>query len=353
MTAELLPAIYRDEDSGAPISTQSMIKTFRRCPKQAQYKYVERLKPRALGKPLREGDWGHKLLETYYKGGEWRDTHELMTRKFATLMDEEREMVGDMPRTMERLMLSYLWHYRDDPWTIHDTEFMLEAELPNGHIFRVKIDLLVEDQFGLWLVDHKFNAKMPDSNFRILDIQSPMYVWAALKNKIPVNGFIWNYVRRKPPTIPQITKAGRLSYRKIETDYLTLARSIKTNNIRPALHKDWLLRLKAQRYQHGEPQISPFFQRRIIERNNDMLKHFAREALHTSKRMHSYPFDNVEIVERVPDRSCGFMCSYSDICTLEAFGGDTRNLRKQRYEVVDPMYYYNDDPKEELVRGEE
>jgi len=346
MTGLLLPAIYRD-DEGNPISTQSMIKTFRRCPKQAQYKYVDRLKPRVLGKPLREGDWGHKLFETHYKGGDWRETHAQLTAKFATYMDEEREMVGDLPRTMARFMRSYLWHYANDPWKVLDTEFMLEAELPNGHIFRVKIDLLVEDQFGLWLVDHKFNKKLPDLSQRIKDVQSAMYMWAAIRNKLKVNGFIWNYIRRKPPTIPQLTKAGRLSYRAIDTDYPTLLTALKQYDINPQLHKDWLLRLKRQRFVHGAPQQSTFFRRNIIERNPEMLRHFAREALHTSKRMHEYPFDIPDIVERVPDTSCSFSCSYNEICTLEAFGGDTRNLRRQRYEVVDPLYYYEDDPKVE------
>ena len=353
MTNLLLPAIYRDEATGKPISTQSMIKTFRRCPKQCQYKYVDRLKPRALGKPLRQGDWMHKLFEAHYKGDDWQVIHKHLTNKFHNLFDEERDVLGDLPTECDRIMRSYLWHYANDPWKVLDTEFVLEAELPNGHIFRVKIDLLIEDQFGLWLVDHKFNAKLPDLAVRILDIQSAMYVWAATRMKLKVNGFIWNYVRRKAPTIPQITQAGRLSRRKIDTDYPTLYRTLKKNNISPGLHREQLLRLKSYRFEHGAPQLSPFFRRNVIERNPEMLKHFAREALHTSKRMHAYPFDQVDIVERVPDFMGCRNCSYQEICTLEAFGGDTRNLRKQRFETVDPMYYYNDDPKEEIVRGAE
>lgn len=353
---ELIPlsVVYHDPDTGQPISTQSMIKTFRRCPKQAQYKYVDRLKPRALGKPLRQGDWMHHLMETKFKGGDWRDTHAIFTSKFNNLFDEEREAIGDLPSECKRMMQSYEWHYKDETWIVHEVELMLEAELPNGHIFRVKIDLLIEDQFGLWLVDHKFNRQLPNLDMRILDIQSVAYVWAALRMGIPVNGFIWNYVKRKPPTIPQLLKSGeRLSARAIETDYPTLARAIKRYGLQRRDYAAWLERLKAQRYQHGMPQRSPFFRRNIIERDNEQLKRIMREMLHTSKRMHEYPFNQTDIVERNVDRSCTFMCSYTDICTLEAFGGDTRNLRKQRFEQVDPMYYYFDDPKEELTRGVE
>lgn len=340
-----MQSIYIDPETGRSISTQSMLKSFRRCPKQAQYKYVDRLKPKQTSRPLREGDWGHKCLEAYFRGENWRTVHDRLTHQFGELFDEERDDLGDMPRNMERLLLGYFWHYQQETWTVHDVEFTLEAELPDGTIFRVKIDLLVENEFGLWLVDHKFNKNLPSLNFRLLDIQSPLYVWAAIRNKIPVQGFIWNYVRRKAPTVPQLTKTGRLSLRKVDTDYPTLVRTIKEHELRPKLYREWLDRLKAQQYRHGQLQTSPFFQRRVIERDPAMLKHFAREALHTSKRMHAYPFENVEIVERVPDRSCDWMCSYTDICTAEAFGGDTRLLRRQRYETVDPMYYYNDDPK--------
>jgi hypothetical protein len=61
--------------------------------------------------------------------------------------------------------------------------------------------------------------------------------------------------------------------------------------------------------------------------------------------MNEYDFSRTEFVERVPDRSCSFMCSYTDLCTLELFGGEPRQIRKSRYKVGDPMDYYYDDPK--------
>lgn len=342
--------LYWDPDRNGWISTHSMIKTFRRCPKQTQYKYDERLKSRREGRPLREGTWMHSLLETKYKGGDWRDTHRLLSMKFADLFDEERDEIGNLPVDCARLMRSYEWHYKHDNWKIKEVELLLETEFPDGSIYRGRIDLLVEDQFGLWIVDHKFNAKLPSLMFRLLDSQSALYVWAARRMGIPVQGHIWNYVRRKVPTIPALLKDGsRLSEKKIDTDYPTMVNALKKYELDPTPYADKLAYLKSLRFVHGEAQRSSYFRRDVLEKSPEMLKQVAREAYHTSKRMNAYDFSKPDFVERVVDRSCEWMCNYTELCALELFGGDPRSIRRQRYVETDPMYYYYDDPFEATV----
>lgn len=342
--------LYWDPDRNGWISTHSMMKTFRRCPKQTQYKYAERLKPRREGRPLREGTWMHSLLETKYKGGDWRETHAALSNKFNDLFDDEKDEIGNLPVDCARLMRSYEWHYKNDNWKIHEVEFMLETEFPDGSVYRGRVDLLVEDQFGLWIVDHKFNAKLPGLMFRLLDAQSALYVWAARRMGIPVQGHIWNYVRRKVPTIPQLLKDGkRLSSRTIDTDYLTYATAIKKYGLDPTPYAEKLAYLKSLRFVHGEAQRSSYFRRDVLERQPEMLRQVAREAYHTSKRMNAYDFSKPDFVERVVDRSCEWMCSYTELCALELFGADPRSIRRQRYTETDPMYYYYDDPFEATV----
>lgn len=337
--------LYCDPDTGQLISTHSMIKTMRQCPRQAYYKYVLRLKPKKLGRPLRFGTWMHTLLETYYKGLDWEAKHEELTKKFGKLLDEEQDMVGDLPRDCLRTFKSYLWHYADDPWKVHDVEFTLEVELPDGSVYRCKLDLLVEDQYGLWIVDHKNHKTFPKIGFRMLDAQSALYIWAALKNKIPVEGHIWNYIRSKPPTMPELIKSGARISRpgKVDTDWPTLARFIKANGLDPQDYAAWLNRLKAQRYVHGEIQDSPFFRRDILEKSSKMLKMVATEAFATHLRMHQYRWDRVDAIERNPGNNCQFMCSYLDLCTSELFGGNGSLIQRQLYTVGDPMDYYQDE----------
>lgn len=340
-----LTALY--EDDGRAIATHSMLKTFRRCPKQTEYKYFIRLKPKSLGKPLRQGSWMHKLQEVYYRGGDWEAEHQKLSAKFGELFDEERDEIGDLPTECKRMMQSYLWHYKNDNWKVHDVEFVLETEFPDGTIYRAKIDLLVEDQYGLWLVDHKWHKSLPNLQYRILDSQSGLYVWAARRCGIPVQGHIWNYGVRKAPGIPQLLKDGsRLSKRKMDTDYPTMVRALRRYGLDPKRYAAELKVLRSCQYEFGEIQRSPFFRRSILEMNPEMLKQTAREAYHTAKRMNEYDFARTKFVERVPDRSCTFMCSYAEVCSLDLFGGDTRNLRKERYRIADPLDYYNDDPRD-------
>lgn len=344
---------------GRVISTHSMLKTFRRCPKQAEFKYVHRLKPKLIGKPLSKGKWMHSLLEAHHSGQDWREIHRKLSIQFNEMFDEEKDFYGDMPTECERLMLSYIWHYKFEPWKILETEMTLEAELPDGAILRGRIDALIENEFGLWVVDHKNMKTLPDHNFRILDGQSALYLWLAIRNKIPVEGFIWNYLRTKAPTLPKVVYKGkpaqRLSSRAIETDYPTYITELKRLKEEEGLritaeYKAHAARLKAQRYKHGEPQTSSFFRRDILEKQPHMLRRVALENFTTHKRMHSYDFSDPDKVERVIERSCGFSCSYIDICTSQLMGGNIRTLVKQNYRVGDPMDYYYDDKMPE--RGE-
>lgn len=342
--------LYTDPESGKLISTHSMLKTQRRCPKQSQYKYVERLKPKIMGRPLRLGTWMHRLQEVKGNGEDWREEHKRMVRDvWSPLFDEEKDEIGDLPNDAYRLMESYEWHYANDPWTFIANEMTLETEFPDGSIYRGKVDALIENQYGLWLVDRKWHKSLPDATFRILDAQSALYMWAALRNGLDIQGFIWDYGKSKPPTIPEFTKTGLIArWDRLDTDYPTALKFFKDNwdhfgRQVPQRYRPKMRYLKSLQFQPGGMQASPFFLRSIIEKDKKMLKQVAQEAYHTHKRMHSYPFNRPEIVERVPDRSCKWFCSYTDLCTAELYTGSRPVNWKQRYKVGDPMDYYQDE----------
>lgn len=342
--------LYPHQDTGQAILTNSMLTAFRRCIKQSEFKYVHRLKPKMLGGPLKRGTWVHSLLEEDANGKDWRKLHKKLSHQFGQLFDEEKDYYGDMPTEIETIMKSYFWHYKNDPWKYLETELELTAELPNGVLLRIKFDALVENQWGIWLVDHKSHKTLPGLQYRLLDTQSPIYVWVAHQNNIPVNGFIWNYVRWKAPTIPEMAYVGtarqRLSIRGIETDYPTYARALKQykqeHGLRIKDYAEELERLKKQRYRAGEPQTSPFFRRDVFEKQPDLVERVLKEAMRTADRMNSYDWSDPDAVERTVGRHCEFMCSYKDICSMQLLGGNLKPLLKQNYEVGDPMSYYHD-----------
>lgn len=337
--------LYVDPETGKNISTNSMLKTFLRCPKQAEYKYHRRLKPKHISRPLEMGKWMHSLLEAFYKGEDWELVNKKLSVQFNKLFDEEKDALGDLPRACPNLMRSYIWHYKHHEWKVLGVEQMLETEFPDGSIFRGKYDMLVEDEYGLWLVDHKNHKRFPQFGDRMLDTQAPRYIWAARREGIPVQGFIWNYLKTKPMTKPELIQSGkRLSKTTMKNcDFPMAARALKEYGLDITEYKPWLRQLKSQRYAHGAPQTSEFFHRVVFEFPQEQLDRIAVSAFHTSMRMHDYNFGVADAVERVPDRSCAFMCSYTAICQQELYGGNTDLILRKNYSVEDPMAYYFDE----------
>ncbi len=347
-------------DNGQVITTHSMIQTARRCMNMTRYKYAERLKPKRVTArmlPLKRGTWVHDLLEHHYRGESWIERHHVLTAQFNKLFDEERESLGDLPTECARLMRSYLWHYganKADPfhgWDVHDTELTLECPWPDGNgIYRCRLDILFEDQFGLWVGDHKTHKTLPSMSFRLRDHASALYIWCAKMNGLDVNGFLWNYIRTKPPTVPaQVyvgTKREGLSTRAIDTDYPTMHRAITAYGYNHADYREPLLALKRDRWRPGVPQTSPFFRWNTLEKDDDMLARVVASAMRTRDRIHGYVYDDT--TERTTDRSCDWMCDFKELCETELFGGNVAHVRRQ-FSTGDPLDYYHDDKDARLA----
>jgi hypothetical protein len=352
-----LPALY--EDGGKRITTHSMLKQYLACPKSAQYKYAERLKQVKLTRrdqPLKRGTWVHELLQAYYEGGDWRAVHAANTKRFELLFDEEKEELGDLPNECLRLFRSYLWHYganKDDPfhgWNVLGAEMTFEAVWPDSEdgldIYRCRVDLLVEDEYGLLIVDHKTHKTLPTTTFRMLDAASPLYVWAARESGYDVRGFLWNYIRVKPPTVPKMVYVGkpqeRLSTAALDTDWPTYARAIKTYGLDHTAepYRTKLRQLKAQRWVHGSPQTSGFFRRDILEKDDEMIAKVVATAMRTRDRMHN-DYDDYEVTERANGRHCDW-CTFNALCSTELAGGNADHIRRKMFRIGDPMDYYQD-----------
>lgn len=334
------------------VITHSLLKTFQRCPREALYKYVELLTPRQkYSQPLERGSWFHELLEAKYKAQAGIETdgvlevHNAKCDEYGDLMDEEKEKLGDLPHEMKRLYNSYQWYYRkDESWTVHEVEMKVEAEMPNGMQYQGKVDMIVEDEFGLWAVDHKTHKALPSMEYRYRDKQSILYIWALRACGIPITGFIWNYVVPTAPAPLKFKVRGGLYARQPLTDYPTALRGIKQLGLDPTSDPEVLSilkQLKKVRYHPDETQISPVFRRDRLEKHDDMIDRTVLEATHTADRFWNYLWENKDAVERVNDRSCDW-CSFRHICTAELIGTNADNVRRQLYKKADPFAYYEE-----------
>src|ERR1700742_1414926 len=326
-----------------PITTHSMLASFSRCPRQAMYAYVDQIQPITISRPLKMGTWFHYLLESHYGGNDWREKHQELIERHEELFFEEQ--MGDVPVVCERLMRSYLWHYQLEKkygWKVIAVELELKTTWPDGTEYWGKTEALAEINCKLWIVDHKLRSQFPTHLQRLLDHASLLYIWAAHRNGIKVEGFIWNYVRMKAPTIPQINKDGTLSKRKIETDYPTLHNTIKENKIEPHPYELDLRRLRAMHWRPGKDMPEhPFFRRVVFDKDPDTVARIVKSMHRTKKNMQAYDFSDRDTVARVVDNSCDYRCSYPLICSTELFGGNTEQVLRLNYRKADPFGYYN------------
>ena len=309
--------------------SQSKLKTFRRCPKQYEYKYIEGLEPIRKSVPLALGNWIHSLLESHYKGEDWLETYGDLVHKFNGLLGEEKEHYGDLPGIAARLMNGYtdFWEEEDKNLEVISVEEDFEVSITGGLLFKFKPDMIVRDKrtgiVSCW--DHKSNKALPNTEWRNTDIQSTLYLWALNEMDIHVDQFVFNYIRTKPPTVPRMTKAGRMSKVKIETDYPTLKTFIEENDLEIDSNlQTWLDNLKA---------TSTFYKRVTIAKPELLTNTMIDELYSTATVINFMDSKDDLSYYRVLNKACDWDCSFQDLCNADLMGSpEAVQIRKKRYQ---------------------
>jgi hypothetical protein len=308
--------------------SNSKIKTWRRCPNKYRYKYVMKLRPKKKGVALERGSWIHELLMVHYDGEDWKERHQLLTKKFNNLFEEEREMLGDLPRECSRIMRSYLRYYQEEDkrYEVIDSEVDEIITLPNGLRINIIIDLIVWDHQmeGIWLWDHKTRKSFEDSDNMMLDPQLTHYYHGAeILGYTPLLGAVTNEIRTKAPTVPKLLARGGLSKAKnIDTDVWTYMSAIRRHDLDPADYGD-VLRSIATR------QKDKFFRRTPMPKDPPMIKTMTRELVQSTNEILHATRKNA--FPRTFDNSCKWGCEYRDICIAELHGGDISSMVKMNF----------------------
>lgn len=324
--------------------SHSELKTFRRCKKQYHYKVIQGLEPRLSDPKLKFGIWFHDLLAAHYRGEDWEKEHAKQLKAFNNLFLEEREHYGDLPELAERMMLAYLWRYRkiEDEWEILYNEERFDVEFDDAEggadVFSFKPDLVVRDhstpQKDIWVVDHKTTRSLPSAEWRMEDLQSTLYPWALRTGfDMPIKGFIFNYIRRKAPSIPSINKDGSISKRRIDTDYPTMARFLlgyyevdKVNQ----LPTEWKKRLANMKLE------DKFFKRTKIIKDDALINRQIEEFSYTAQEIEIWTeMDQEQEIDpwtRTLLPSCEYDCDFQPLCLLELMGQDSKFMRRSKYQ---------------------
>lgn len=316
------------------------MKKFRRCKRQYFYAVVEGLEPRISDPKLKLGSWFHELMAAHYSGKDWLKAHAKELKKFNNLFKEERDIYGDLPEQVVRMMEAYLWHYRreEQDWEVLYVEQAFETTFTGDDKFTFKPDLIIRDhstkEKAIWVVDHKTTKSMPSGEWRIEDLQSTLYPWALREGTdLDIKGFIFNYIRKKSPSIPKINKNGAISRAKLDTDYPTMAKFLmeyyevdSVNKLSP----EWKERLKVLRAERK------FFKRSRIDKAPELVDRQVSELAFTVQEMETwheiYEQEDVDPWVRTTIPSCSWDCEFHDLCIIELLGQDSAFMRRSKYQ---------------------
>lgn len=299
--------------------SQSKVKTWRRCRKAFDYRYNQGLNRRTSPVALMRGVTLHGMLEAAIKGEDPFESLKEYEEQYKKLWDDERESYPE-PQELKSMFHRYQAHWANDGLDYGGrAEIEITAE-HRGIKFKGIIDALPDDAQGRrWLCDHKTHKVLPDEHTRFSDIQTVLYYWAMRENAEKVDGILWDYIRTKPPAIPEQLKSGGLSKRKnMDTDADTYLAEIHRLGLDEADYADILAQVSK----------NTFFRRIYLPTPNEELINSVVTDF----------FDSCEeILEakhyaRNMTRDCK-SCSYYQVCSAEVRGLDSSFIRKQLFTV--------------------
>lgn len=374
-----------------PLVRSSERGSFKNCPQQWYWSYVEELVPvgtefdaRAFGTGihLAMAEYyipgkvrGRPLLDTW---GEWLEE----TRRALTLTEKDRkkwdqggkEEFAEMAELGTALLTEYGKEYAfvpakgteahevcDPEWEVICREEPFRANL-GGAIAVGTVDMVIRNQEGeIWIVDHKTGKGFPNEWWYRLDDQGGSYGAIAthvlrgkgmIGPKERVKGIIFNFIRKaKPDERPKnadglaTNKPKKEHYAKaIAEDICGDARSEERDSTQASLMKETLKFLEAEALalelvvvgDVSAVQPPPLFQRYKIERTRSQQKHQLQRVKDDVKVMSMVREGEIPVL-KAPGKLCPY-CDFAQLCELDESGGDTESMKELLFKTRDPYH---------------
>lgn len=303
--------------------SNSKVSTWRKCHMAYHYKYCQKLRPKKKGIALRRGSIIHECIEAYDSGRSWRKPYRSFAKQFyKETFKEEIAEFGDIPRMVEELMENYQALYEDDGLLYLGSEVHFELPLMPGVIIEGYLDALVEDEKGnVWPKETKTYKKNPDYDFLLMNTQSALYTWATAEMGYKPKGTLWDIIRAKEPSRPQLLKSGKISKKGIDSTPYTVRKALMEMGEDPEDHKDLLAKVSYEDY----------FRRYPVRVNPTVVKGIMGDFKSTAKEILN---QGTKLCDRNLGKGCAW-CDYKSLCQAELMGLDTEFIRKKQFEVSD------------------
>lgn len=270
--------------------SHSRLRTWRECSQLHFYKYVLKLEPKESKNKLTVGSCIHDMLAAIALGQNPIEIYEHYSTVFEQA--EDKYDYTRIPEIVERY--TNFWLY--DPLEYEMVEEDLpKLELFNNNELRInlvgKVDGLAIDNKGKkWVVERKTSANQPDDKDRFFTSQAMIYVHLLRESGVKVHGVLWDYIRTKPPTIPERLKSGELTRRaNIDTTPQIYMTQLLEHKLNPNDYREELARLEGKEYtffrRHRQPVVESALDI-IVEQAVRDARRMAKQQLSPTMNLH-------------------------------------------------------------------
>lgn len=335
---------------GPFIVTPSDVQSFLRCRRAWHYSSSNRMSLHRQGMPtpaLNIGSNVHYALAMQWRGRNWLEAcneHYMMTKEsiashylevVGTPMSyEEERLLSEQRMECQRLLEAYFARYGTDnptkPYRIVASEITFRIPIDEvldlwlmGTIDRVCID----NDGNVLPLEIKTYRQTPKRENWSYNFQTHSYALALSRLiRQPVRMALYDGVRKKGPTEPQILKSGAVSRKWIDTtydEYIRCVRSAHRGKV-PVEYSDILNRLRARDRSPMNAFVTRFripLLASALEQTEDALIIAAREMAHSPT-----------IIPTKDWQGCP-MCRLKDLCDAEYAGEDLTPLIAMNYQV--------------------
>lgn len=319
--------------------SRSKVVLWRKCRRAYHYRLVENLRARKKSRPLQFGSIVHKMLETYAEGDDPFEMLDRIANINEAMFDAEREEYGNIIEDIRCIMQEYFDHWNDES-SKHDKA--IRYARINGksseHNFQVdfgdirvkgRIDsVAVTPQNKLrWLVEHKTFKALPNEDHRWRNLQGAVYLKVMqFMGWKRVDGILWDYIKSKPPSRPQLLKSGKLSERSIDSLPSRVIETLKQHKMSP---KDFSTLIAAAEHNRRD-----YFQRIFNPTKQYVVDALFDEFIDTAREMMElHGKSSIKNIERHCD-----WCEFEPICRAELQGSDVDFVKEREYYVSKDDY---------------
>lgn len=312
----------------------SQQRTLLRCPKKYEYHYVKKIRPRRTDSKFLLGRAVHHFLEHYYgvqidNTATRRNAFEYAHNKFKEHVSQnfpQDDEAFAQAELAEKMITHYFhWSVENDRFTVVGTEIPFEIPVLQTKLIGV-FDGIVELGGKYWILEHKTAAQI-NTKHVLRDKQVGLYVSAARVLGIPVEGVIYNTLKKGVPQKPALLKRGGLS-RALSNNNITFESYIEAIHENGLDYADYQQELSML-----EDRENPFFFRELVSKPEYDADQVWKDVEQAEELREVLVQNN--IFPRNDTKDCTWDCPFAELCLAEFEGHDTEELFVDKYVYID------------------